>query len=50
MTPDFSMENLKARRAWIEVLQTLKRSYMPFQTTIPSKTFNHNRWRKKAIA
>ena len=45
ITPDFSMETLKARRSWTDVLQT-KRPWMKAQPTTPSKVSNHHRWRK----
>lgn len=38
VTPDISVETLKARKAWMDVLQTLKRPQMRAQITIPSKT------------
>lgn len=44
---DLSKETLKARRIWTDVLQTL-RSQTPAQTTILSKTFTFNRWRKNS--
>jgi hypothetical protein len=37
ITPDLSMETLKAERAQTDILQAL-RCEMPAQTTIPSKT------------
>lgn len=45
--PNFSMETLKARRAWTVVLLTLYKSTegsLDYSTTILNKTFNHNRW------
>jgi hypothetical protein len=43
-TPDFSTETVKARRAWSEVVQTLKRTQMPAQATL-----NQHRWGKQNI-
>jgi hypothetical protein len=40
ITPDFSPETMKARRAWADV---------PAQATISSKTINYHRWRKQNI-
>jgi len=37
ITPDFSPEIMKARRAWTDVIQTPR---------VPSQTFNYHRWRK----
>jgi hypothetical protein len=42
ITADFSMETLKARRAWSEVLRAL-------QDILPSKTIIQNRWSNKSI-
>jgi hypothetical protein len=43
ITPDFSPETKKARRFWTDVIQTdHKRTQMPAQTTIPSKTLNYS--------
>jgi hypothetical protein len=39
---------MKHKRAWSEVIQT-KRTQMPAQATIPSKTLNQHRWRKQNI-
>jgi hypothetical protein len=42
ITPEFSKLNLKARRAWADVFQTLRdHKCQP----IPSKMFSHHRWR-----
>jgi hypothetical protein len=49
ITPDFSTETMKASRAWSEVLQTLQRTQMPAQATIPSKPLNQHRWRNQNI-
>ena len=50
ITSDFSTETLKARRSQTDVLQTdPKRPQLPAQTTIPSKTLNHHRWRNQDI-
>lgn len=38
ITPDCSMETIKARRSWSDALQT----QMPGQAAIPNKTINHN--------
>jgi hypothetical protein len=40
ITPGFSPETMKARRSWKDV----KRTQMPAQATIPSKTLNYHRW------
>jgi hypothetical protein len=40
ITPDFSPETTKARRAWIDVIQTLREHKCQQQATIPSQTFN----------
>ena len=42
---NFFMETRRARKTWRDVLKT-KRPRVLVQTTIPSKTFNHNRWEK----
>jgi hypothetical protein len=49
ITPNSSTETLKARRAWEKCLKMSKRSKIPAQTSIPSKTFNHHRWKKQDI-
>ena len=49
ITPDFSPETMKARRSWSEVNTDPKRTQMPGQATIPSKTLNQHRWRKQNI-
>ena len=50
ITPDFSLETLKARRTWLDRYSTdVKRTWMPAQTTIPSKAFDHYKWRKQDI-
>ena len=46
ITPDFSMETLKFRRAW----KNSKKLQMPVPITVLSKTINHNRWREKNIS
>jgi hypothetical protein len=46
ITPDFSTETLKVKRAWANVLQSIKRSQRVAQTSIPNKKLNHHRWRK----
>ena len=46
--PDFSTETLKPRRAWTEVLQTL-REHIPIKATIPYKFLNHPKWKKQNI-
>jgi hypothetical protein len=49
------MEILKARRTCTDVLQTQKnkktkqKTQTPAQTTISSKTLDHNTWRKQTI-
>jgi hypothetical protein len=48
ITPDFSPETMKARRAWTDVIQTL-RTLLPAQATIPSQTLNYHRWRNQSI-
>ena len=45
VTPDFSVESLKARRCSTDS----KRPQMPAQTVIPSKIFNCNKWEKQDI-
>jgi hypothetical protein len=35
ITPDFSPESMKARRSWEDIIQTLRRTQMPAQATIP---------------
>ena len=45
ITPDFSMETMKARRCAAEP----KRPWMQAQTTIPSQAFFHHQWRKQSI-
>jgi hypothetical protein len=45
ITPDFSPESMKARRCWTD----LKRTPMPTQDTIPSKTLNYHRWKNQNI-
>ena len=47
--PDFSTETMKARRAWADVIQTLREKQMPTQSTIPSKTLNYHRCRNQDI-
>ena len=42
ITPDFSPETMKARRSWTDAIDT-KRTQMPAQATIPSKTLNQHR-------
>lgn len=49
ITPDYSIENLKARRTWIDVLQTLKkldRLQYPPKLQITRKKF-HNKTKFK---
>lgn len=40
IVPDFSTETMNARRAWPEVMHTLKRTQMTSQATVPSRTLN----------
>ena len=47
LKPDFSMETLKARKTQTDIIKCSERSKMSAQSTIPNKTINHNRWRKK---
>ena len=48
--PDFSPETMKARSSWANVIQTdPKRTQMPAQATIPSKTLNYHRQRNQDI-
>ena len=48
ITPDFSTETMKARRSWAGRFHTdPKRTQMPAQATIPSKTLNYQRWKTK---
>ena len=50
ITPDFSPETMKARRSWVDITQREpKRTQMPVQATIPSKTLNYHRWRNQDI-
>ena len=50
LTPDFSMETMKARRSWIDrgTAET-KRPWMQAQTTIPSQAIVHYQGRKQNI-
>ena len=45
ITPDFSPETMKARRAWTDT----KRTQMPAQATIPGQTLNYHRWKNQSI-
>jgi hypothetical protein len=48
--PDFSLETMKARRSWADVIQTLRENKcQPRLLYIPSKTLNYHRWRKQGI-
>jgi hypothetical protein len=50
ITPDFSPETMKARRSWTFLCYTdPKKTQMPAQATIPSKTLIYHRWRKQSI-
>ena len=52
ITPDFSTETMKARRSWTDTMQRIqvpKRTQVPAQAAIPSKTLNHHRWRDQDI-
>jgi hypothetical protein len=46
--PDFSPDTMKARRSWTCYTNS-KRTQMPAQGTIPSKTLNYHRWRNQSI-
>jgi hypothetical protein len=49
--PDFSTENLKAKRAWSEVTRTLRgHTCQPSLLAILSKILNHLRWRNQNIS
>jgi len=41
ITPDFSPETMKVRRSWTDP----KKTQMPAQVTVSSKTPNYHRWR-----
>jgi hypothetical protein len=47
ITADFSMEILKARRAWSEVFWALNENN--FNSTLLSKTIIQNRWSNKSL-
>ena len=47
LIPDFSMETMKARRSWIEVLQKIRDHGC--KTTIPSQFIVHYQRRKQNI-
>ena len=49
LTPDFSIETMKARRSWIRGTGETKRAWMQTQTTIPSQAIIHYQWRKQNI-
>lgn len=52
LAADFSIENLKARTAWTNVLQLLKEDHgcqLPAHISIPSKTISHKHRRKNMI-
>jgi hypothetical protein len=42
ITPDFSTETLKARKAWSEVFQALKENNFNLRITLPSKILFQN--------
>ena len=43
ITPDFSTETMRARRAWTDIMQTLKEHKCQPKLLYPSKTINHLR-------
>jgi hypothetical protein len=47
--PDFSLETMKARRTWADIIQTLRAHKCQPNKTIPSKTHNYYRWRNKVF-
>jgi hypothetical protein len=47
ITSDFSTEMINAKRAWSEVMQTLRGHKC--QVTIPNKTLNQHRWKNQNI-
>jgi predicted ribosome quality control (RQC) complex YloA/Tae2 family protein len=49
ITPDFSPETMKARSSWTDIIEDPKRTQMPAQATIPSKTLNFHKWRNQCI-
>jgi hypothetical protein len=50
ITPDFYSETMKGRRSWTDVIHTYcKRTQMPAQAIIPSKTLNDHRCRNLYI-
>jgi hypothetical protein len=48
ITPNYLTETLNTKKTW-KGLVNAKRLQMPAQIAIPSKTFNHHRWRKQDI-
>jgi hypothetical protein len=48
-TPDFLTEIMKARRAWSEVIQTLREHKCQLGLFIPNKTLNQHRLRSQNI-
>jgi hypothetical protein len=46
ITLDFSPETMKARRFWVDIIQSLREHKCQ---TIPSKTLNYDRWRNEHI-
>jgi hypothetical protein len=49
ITPDFSLETMKARRSWADVIQTLREHKCQPRLLYPAKTLNHHRWRNQDI-
>ena len=49
ITPDFSTETMKARRALDRCYTDTKRTQIPAQATIPTQTLNYHRWRNQSI-
>jgi hypothetical protein len=47
ITSDFSLETMKARRSWADVIQILREHKC--QAIIPSKTLNYHRQKKQNI-
>uniref|UniRef100_A0A8C6H9E7 L1 transposable element RRM domain-containing protein n=1 Tax=Mus spicilegus TaxID=10103 RepID=A0A8C6H9E7_MUSSI len=47
ITPDFSPETMKGRRSWTNT--DTKKTQMPTQDIIPSKTLNYHRGRRQSI-
>jgi hypothetical protein len=48
ITPDFSPETMKPQKILDRCYTDTKRTQMPAQATIPSKTLNYHRWRNQS--